>query len=291
MTRQSSPVKSDSPKVILITGCSSGFGLLTAARLAACGHQVTATVRNLTKAKDLNEEVQKRGGKIRVLELDVTKAETVRKTIEIIKKDYGRLDVLVNNAGFGIGGFFEDLTQVQIREQLETNFFGVQNVTREVLPFMREQKSGLIINMSSIAGLYALPGFGAYTASKWALEGFSESLYYELKPFGIRVCLIEPGTYNTTIFHQNKRYAENFSNPQSPYCELSQLLDKKVQDYVSKVKRDPADIARLLEKIINSRNPSFRNFPDLQGRAIYFLRRLLPFRLFSGILYRLLFWK
>ena len=276
-------------KVVVITGCSSGFGLLTAARLSSRGYSVFATMRNLNKKQALLDEVKKRGGKVELLQLDVTDVSSIKRAIDDIKKRANRIDVLINNAGYGVGGFFEDLTDEQIRAQLEVNFFGAQNVTREVIPLMRTQGSGKIINLSSIAGLYALPNFGAYNASKWALEGFSESLYYELKPFGIHVALIEPGTYNTTIFRENKRYAKNFDNPQSPYFILSRFLNKKVNDYVSKIRRDPEDIARLIENIINTENPALRNFPDLQSKTIYALRRLLPFRIYSGILQRGLF--
>jgi short-subunit dehydrogenase len=278
------------PKVILITGCSSGFGLRMAARLAALGHRIYATMRNLEKIKPLLNEVQKRGGEVRVLPLDVADTSTIKEAMTKIKSEARRIDVLINNAGFGVGGFFEDLTQDEIREQFEVNFFGVQNVTREVLPIMREQKEGKIISISSIAGVYGLPGFGAYSASKWALEGFLESLYYELKPFGIQVCVIEPGTYNTNIFHENRRYAKNFFNPQSPYRALAQFLDQRTMEYVEGITKDPEDIARLVEKIINSKNPPFRNIPDLQARLISCFHRVLPFRLFSKILTKILWY-
>ena len=272
------------PKVILITGCSSGFGLLTAARLSSRGHHVYATMRNLEKQKALLDEVKRRRGRISILPLDVTDESSIDKAIEIVDSECGCIDVLVNNAGYGVGGFFEDLTQEDIRAQMETNFFGVQNVTRRVIPFMRRQGKGTIINISSIAGLYALPAFGAYNASKWALEGFTESLSYELKLFGINVCMIEPGTFNTTIFHANKRYAKNFDNPQSPYYKLSQSLNKRVMDYVAAVKKEPENIARLVEKLIQMKSPPLRSFPDIESRLIYSFKRFLPFAVFSGVI-------
>ena len=280
---------SNHSKVILITGCSSGFGLLTAARLSSKGHIVFATMRNLEKKQPLLDEVRKRGGDVRLLRIDVTDIQSIREAVNTIKNEFGRINILVNNAGYGIGGFFEDLTEEEIRQQFDTNFFSVQNMIREVVPLMRERREGKIINISSIAGLYALPSFGAYNASKWALEGFSESLYYELKPFGIHVCLIEPGTYNTTIFHGNKRYAKNSSDANSPYYLLSQFLDQKVKAFVENTHRDPEDIARLVEKIIDSKNPPLRNMPDSQSKMIYCLKRILPFRIFSGILARGMF--
>ena len=277
-----SPV--ENKKVVLITGCSSGFGLLIAARLSATGHSVYATMRNLDKKQDLLDEVARRGSEVSVLQLDVTNTESIRTAVDTVKSQSGRIDVVVNNAGYGIGGFFEDLKEAEIRSQLETNFFGVQNVIREVVPLMRQHHSGLILNLSSMAGFYGMPAIGAYNASKWALEGFSESLYYELKPFGIHVSLIEPGLYKTKIFNENGRYAENFHNQQSPYYQASQFLFKRTMEHVDSDKKSPEDIAILAEKLINSPNPPLRNIPDTKSRILSILKRLLPFRVFSGMI-------
>ncbi len=276
-------VENSNKKNILITGCSSGFGLHIAARLAASGHNIFATMRDLSKQNDLAGEVSLRGGKIEILQLDVTNIISVKQAVFKMREKAGKIDVLVNNAGYGIGGFFEDLTQDEIRDQLETNFFGVQNVTREVLPFMREEKKGIIVNISSIAGLYALPCFGAYNASKWALEGFSESLLYELAPFNIKVCLIEPGVYKTKIFYENRRYAKGFFNTKSPYNNFSQAFQKSTNDHLKVTEKDPEEIAILVEKLINAKNPAFRNIPDSNSRFLYAMRRFLPFRLFSTL--------
>ncbi len=276
-------VKDQETKVILITGCSSGFGLRIAARLSTGLYHVVASMRNLQKKENLLGEVELRNGKIDLVCLDVTDVATIKDAIAKIKAQYGRLDVLINNAGYGIGGFFEDLTQDEIRAQMETNFFGVQNVIREALPLMRAQTQGLIINISSVSGLYALPCFGAYNASKWALEGFSESLFYELLPFGIRVCLIEPGLYKTKIFYENRKYASGFFNQESPYYKISQMLQKRTNDHIKSDDKNPEDIALLIEDIINNENPSFRNIPDMRSRVLYALRRFLPFSLFSWV--------
>ena len=276
------------PKVILITGTSSGFGLLTAARLSA-KHKVIATLRSLDKSGSLLSEVNHRQGVIDLLELDVTQKRSIESAVQYVAGKYGYLDVLVNNAGYGIGGYFEDLTEDEIRAQMETNFFGVQNMIRETLPLMRPRKQGKIINISSIAGLTASPCFGAYTASKWALEGFSESLYYELMPFGIHVALIEPGTYKTKIFQENAKYAKNFADPQSPYYYYSQHLKKKVMNFVNGCRKDPEMVARLVEKLIDDPYPHFRNIPDWESRIRLFLRKVLPFELHSYLTERLLF--
>ena len=298
-------MKNNSTKVVLITGTSSGFGMLTAARLAAGGHRVFATMRDLNKKETLLAEVKKRGGTVQILQLDVTKPDSIKLAVEKIVKQCGTIDILVNNAGYGIGGFFEDLTDEEIRRQFEVNFFGVQNVTRVVIPVMRDaflnsrpgtgieerraSHRAKIINISSIAGLHASPAFSAYNASKWALEAFSESLYYELKFFGIDVLLIEPGTYPTKIFYDNARYAKNFSNPESPYYSISQFLAKKVRSYVDSSRKDPETIARLVEKLIHARNPAFRNIPDIEARTLYYLRKIIPFRMYSWMVRKMLF--
>ena len=164
-------------KVILITGCSSGFGLLTAARLAASGHIVWATMRDLKGKGDLENELTKRNAQAVIRVLDVTQPANIKNVVDEIQQKHTAIDVLVNNAGYGVAGFFEDLTPGEIRSQMETNFFGVQDVCRQIIPLMRQRRSGKIINVSSIAGRIASPCLGAYNSSKWALEGFSESLY------------------------------------------------------------------------------------------------------------------
>lgn len=272
-----------SSKVILITGTSSGFGLLTAARLSHKGHNVIATMRNLNKKDSLVSEVNKRGGQIDALAVDVTNPESIKTAIEFIKEKYGYIDILINNAGYGIGGFFEDLSDDEFRAQMETNFFGVLNMTRAAIPLMRHRPSAKIINMSSTSGRFGTPALSAYVSSKFALEGFSESLHHELKQFGITVILIEPGVYKTKIFEENGRYAKNFDNKESPYYPISQQLKKRTFDFLKDNYKDPEDVASLIEKIISQNNPSFRHIPDIESKVLLGLKQILPFRLFSWI--------
>ena len=286
--------------VILITGCSSGFGMLFAARLAASGHIVYASMRNLDKKDDLLEEVNRRGGEVRLLRLDVTDDFTIEAAIEQIEKDVGRLDVLINNAGYGIAGFFEDLTEEEIREQMETNFFGVQKVTRRALPLLRktaansQSKGGVkIINISSVQGRSPMPGLGAYATSKFALEGFSESLYHELRPFGISVVLVEPGSYRTKIVKENGRVAERAGDPESPYTPYVRKFQNRIRQRLKTGKGmgDPEDVAKLVEKIVNKRNPRLRYLIGGQAKLRVFLRWLLPDHWFSFLLRKALFGK
>jgi short-subunit dehydrogenase len=278
----------DTQKVILVTGCSSGFGLLTAVRLASQGHFVWATMRDLSKKDSLEKALANHHAQAFIRELDVTKPATIKKVVDEIQQKHAHIDVLINNAGYGIAGFFEDLDEEQIRSQMETNFFGVQNACREVIPLMRQRRQGKIINISSIAGRIAVPCLGAYNASKWALEAFSESLYYELGLFGISVVLVEPGSYPTNIFTQNAHYARNFDNDQSPYFSISQRLKNISKNKIPKFKRNPEDIARLIEKIIHQSRPRLRYISDFSSWSRVMIQKILPPSITSRIFRRII---
>ncbi|MBF0531902.1 MAG: SDR family oxidoreductase [Candidatus Omnitrophica bacterium] len=276
-------------KTILITGTSSGFGLSAAVYLTSQGHQVIATMRDLNKQDALFAKLRqhKVSQPLKILPLDVTDHKSIADCQQQLDQAYGGLDVLINNAGFAIAGFFVDLTEKDIRDQMEVNFFGAQNVTRAMLPLLRARRAATIINISSISGLTAYPALGAYNASKWALEGYSESLYYELKPFGIRVALIEPGSYKTKIFYENAHYATHFNNPFSPYYQVSQDLKIFMHKHLKPNHRDPVEIAKLIEKIINHPNSGLRHIPDWQNRTLILLRKILPFSVYSSIVYQI----
>jgi len=282
---------SDQPRVILITGCSSGFGLLTAARLAAAGHRVHAAMRDLNKRGALDVELRARGGydNACVHQMDVADPVSVKKAVlEVVSRD-GVIDVLINNAGFGVGGFFEDLSDEDWRKQYDTNFFGVLNVTREVLPVMRPRRSGRIINISSVSAFSGSPAFGAYASSKWALEGFSESLYMELKPFNIDVILVEPGSYRTRIFTDNARYARDFHNESSPYFAMSRRLKEFVDGHVRSSRRDPEEVAKVIAGLAVAANPRFRNIIGIQSKLRCWLVRHVPFEFYAELVTRILF--
>ncbi len=280
---------STNQQIVLITGCSSGFGLLTAARLAAKGHFVYATMRDISKQQELLDEVAKRGGQVMVRCLDVTKPSTIDAVVGEIIEHHQHINVVINNAGFGLGGFFEDLSEDEIRAQMETNFFGVQAVTRAVIPHMRQRRKGRIINISSIAGLCSSPSLSAYNASKWALEGFSESLYHEMALFGVKVVLVEPGSYPTKIFADNSRYAKNFDNPQSPYYQLSQQLRHFVQTKMHQSPKDPDDVAKLIEHIVDLRNPKLRYISDAASTLRVIMGRLTPPSLYNYIFRKVIY--
>ncbi len=251
--------------------------------MAAQGHFVWATMRDLAKKQTLENELAKRKAQAFIRELDVTKPSTIKNVVEEIQKKHFHIDVLINNAGYGIAGFFEDLSEEEIRSQMEVNFFGAQNVCREVIPLMRKRLQGKIINISSIAGRVASPCLGAYNTSKWALEAFSESLYYELALFGISVVLVEPGSYPTNIFTRNAHYARNFDNAQSPYFSFSQKLKNTSQQSIRKLNRDPDDVARLIENIVNNPRPRLRYVSDFASASRVMAQKILPPSLTSRI--------
>lgn len=199
-------------KVALVTGSSSGIGLETALSLARDGYVTFASMRNLGKAGELEHAAKKENLEIEIIELDVDKEESIVSAIKKVIAKYGRLDVLVNNAGYGQFGCTEDVSVEDFRKQFETNFFSVVRIIQEVAPIMRKQNSGNIINISSVAGRIGLPGSTAYISSKFALEGLGECLRYELGQFGIKTTLIEPGVIKTNFFNSMK-ISESKSDP------------------------------------------------------------------------------
>ena len=191
-------------KVALVTGSSSGIGLETALALARDGFHTFASMRDIRKAVELEHAAKKENLPIDVIELDVDKEESIVSAIKKVVADKGRLDVLVNNAGYGQFGCIEDVSVDDFRKQFETNFFSIVRIIQEVSPIMRKQNSGIIVNISSVVGKIGLPGSSAYISTKFALEGLSECLRYELGQFGIKTTLIEPGVIKTNFFNSMK---------------------------------------------------------------------------------------
>ena len=191
-------------KVALVTGSSSGIGLETVLALARDGFHTFASMRDIGKAVELEHSAKKENLSIDVIELDVDKEESIVSAIKKVVTDCGRLDVLVNNAGYGQFGCTEDVSVDDFRKQFETNFFSIVRIIQEVCPIMRKQNSGIIVNISSVVGRMGLPVSPAYISTKFALEGLSECLRYELGQFGIKTTLIEPGVIKTNFFNSMK---------------------------------------------------------------------------------------
>lgn len=271
--------------LVLITGTSSGIGLSAAIECAAAGHRVIATMRNLDRRNALDEAAKARGVSISVEQLDVTADQVVTKIRELVLK-YGPFYGLVNNAGIAIGGAFEEQSEADVREQFETNVFGLMAVTRAVLPAMRAAQRGRIINVSSISGRVGLPLVSAYAATKHAVEGLSESLRWELEGFGIDVCLVEPGTFKTSIFFDNLRRGANIPNA-GPYTALSEIVEKLFLDEADKAPL-PDAVGRTIAGLLGETSPRFRTVIGTDARTLVTLRRMVPDRLFASGIRRLL---
>lgn len=266
----------------LITGTSSGFGLLTAITLARRGYKVIATMRDLSRKGELVRQAEQAGvlERIHLMTLDVTEESSVNSAVRTVIDLFGRVDVLVNNAGFAVGGFVEEVSMEEWRRQMETNFFGLIAVTKAVLPLMRAQREGLIINVSSVSGLTGFPGYAPYAASKFAVEGFSESLRQEMRSFGIRVVLVEPGSFRTPIWE--KGIAGIHSSEGSPYqTRLDEVL--RYSRRSAETAPDPREVAELIGRITAKRAPKLR-YPVGKGSRLLTLGKiLLPWKLLESI--------
>ena len=257
---------------VLITGCSSGFGLLTALQFARKGDTVFATMRNPAKASELEQAKEAEKLPIEIGQLDVTDEASVQNAVRKVIESAGRIDVLVNNAGIGHHGPVEETDDDEAREIFDTNFFGALRVMRAVLPKMREQGAGTIVNVSSLAGRVGPPFDGIYAASKFALEAASESLYYEVHPFGIRVLLIEPGGFETNIGDTRRiprRYTEG-----SPYMELDQRFEQAMTRLPTSGERgDPQVVAEAIYDAVHTEEPKLRYLVGKDAEMIGGLRR------------------
>ncbi len=279
--------RSPARRTALVTGCSSGFGLLTAVELARRGFRVYATMRDTRKRAALDRAAQEAGVSLPVLDLDVTRADSIAAAVGEVLGATGRIDVAVSNAGYGLGGFVEDLALDELREQFETNFFGAVAVSKAVLPAMRSQHGGRLIFVSSVNGFLGFPGLAAYCSSKFALEGFAESLRWEVLPEGIFVSLVEPGSFPTPIYGSNFRRATAATRPDSPYYERGRRLEALVMGNIARSKRDPRVVARAIARIATAPRPRLRYRVGIEAHLIGIARRLLPDRAFEEAMRRM----
>jgi NAD(P)-dependent dehydrogenase (short-subunit alcohol dehydrogenase family) len=253
------------PKVVLVTGASSGIGEAIAARLAKDGHRVFGTSR---KAPEAREGVE-------LLPLDVCSDASVQSCVERLLREVGRIDVLVNNAGYLLSGAIEEATLEEARAQLETNFFGVVRMVKAVLPGMRQARQGHIVTISSLAGLVPVPFWGFYNASKFAVEGYMESLRHELTPLGVRVAMVEPGAIRTPFYE----------NPQArampEYAPWRDRALKTMKQFGQKGP-GPGVVAEVVARLVANENPPLRSRVTLEATMFPLLRRLLPASAFEA---------
>ena len=242
--------------VAVVSGSSSGIGLQTSLTLARNGFLTYATMRNLKKAEIVNKLSDKEKISIKIIQLDVTDDKSVYDAIQTIISEAGRIDVLVNNAGHGLFGAFEDCSIEEIKDLYETNLFGLVRLTQAVLPTMRRQQYGRIINLSSGAGIFGFPGGSAYVSSKFAVEGLSESISYELEPFGIKVILVEPGFIETN-FGQAMVIAKRSQDPSSPYSQMMQKVAANSSSMADNA-APAALVADVILEAVTSKEPELR---------------------------------
>jgi NAD(P)-dependent dehydrogenase (short-subunit alcohol dehydrogenase family) len=264
-------------KIALITGSSSGFGLLTSIELAKAGFRVVATMRDPARRERLDQAAAAAsvGERIDVRALDVTRFDVLAGFVESVVRDYGRLDVLVNNAGFAVAGFAEDIQLEELRQQFETNFFGAVAMSKAVLPTMRQQRSGHIIQVSSIVGLHGSVTVSSYSASKHALEGWSESLRMELNALGIKVVLVEPGAFQTDIWTRGAVMGKAATKDSSPNFQRS----LRARERIGKIpKADPITVAKKIVEIAQNPNPKLRYIVGRDAKIQLAMKRVLPWK-------------
>lgn len=270
-------------RTAIVTGASSGFGLRIAVSLAKEGYHVVAGLRDPGRAGDLVQAADRAGvaERLDIVRLDVTEADAIEAAAAHAIGKYGRIDVLVNNAGYAVGGFIEEVPTAAWRAQMETNFFGLVAMTRAVLPAMREQGGGAIIQIGSVSGLLGFPGYGAYAASKFAVEGFSESLRHEMAPYGIRVALVEPGAYPTPIW--DKGFAGIHDSPASPHRQ-AMLAVLAYSRKAANTSADPQEVADLVVRIAGRRRLPLLRYPVGRGaKLLAFAGKLLPWRVIEAV--------
>jgi NAD(P)-dependent dehydrogenase (short-subunit alcohol dehydrogenase family) len=265
-------------KTVLITGCSSGIGEATAARLARNGWTVYATARRPETLTELAE------GGCRTLALDVTDESSMTEAVDSVVAETGRIDALVNNAGYSQSGASETLDLADVRRQFETNVFGLLRMSQLVLPTMRAQGSGRIVNISSMGGRLVFPGGGAYHATKYAVEAFSDAMRFEVRGFGVHVVLVEPGLITTNF--ENAALASMDLEDDGPYGHFNRKVASATSDaYSGPLRRlggPPAAVAKVIEKALTARRPRARYTVTPSARLSIGTRRLLPDRIWDA---------
>jgi NAD(P)-dependent dehydrogenase (short-subunit alcohol dehydrogenase family) len=275
-------------RIALITGASSGFGLLTSVTLAKRGWRVLATMRDVSR-KDKLEAAARQAGALERIEfhaLDVTNPEQVAAVAEMVGRREEPLQALVNNAGFAVPGLAEEVTDAELRDQFETNFFGAAAVTRALLPQMRRQGFGHVVMVSSISGRVGFPGVSSYVASKFALEGWTETLRSEMAAFGIKVVLVEPGSFETDIWTRNAKLTAKMQDSRSPNAERVARWRSRVERS-AKNRANPQKVADLIARILDNPDPRLRYVKGKDAKMALLMRRLLPAGAYERLIVKL----
>ena len=275
-----------SQKSVLITGASGGIGKVTAIYLARRGYHVIATSRDIARLDEIVSLARTESLDISPCQLDINDPEAIAEEVPRIISQAGKLDALVNNAGYGLWGCLEDLTIDEVKAQFETNLFAVLGLSKAALPHMRERGAGTIVNVGSVAGRIGSPGGGAYAASKFALEGLSKVMRMEVAQFGIRVVLIEPGLFRTG-FRRNQVMGEQVMDPGSPYYGYAQRILRN-SEIGQRLAADPIKVSRVIGKAMEARRPKQRYAVGLDARLGVLGEKLLPDGLLEYLVKRVL---
>lgn len=249
-------------RVAVVTGSSSGIGLETSLAFARNGFHTYATMRNLEDgSRHIMDIATKENLPLQPVQLDVNNDKSVKDAINRIVKEKGRIDIVINNAGYDLAGAIEEISYDDMKAQFETNFFGAVKVMKSVIPIMRNQRNGKIVNITSIGGRVAIPFHSIYHATKFALEGLSESIQYELEPFGIKIILIEPGTVRSDFWKNMKTAATKPSGSESttdlPYSQMKIKIAESLKQ-VAENGLHPSEVAKAILDATTSDNPDFR---------------------------------
>lgn len=268
---------------VVVTGSSTGLGLETALYLAGQGYKVYATVRNLDSRPAVLQAAEQRNVELEVVRLDVTDTASIESAITTIVDTTGGIFGLINNAGQGLRGCLEDLSEEEIRQGFEANVFGTIAVTKAVLPHMRAAGRGRIVTISSVGGRISSFGLSIYCGSKFAQEGIGEALALEVAPFGLQAILIEPGIINTTRWTVNRGTGQRAYDPASPYARLFQRSEKLADRRVEASRTQPIDVAKTVHKALTTKRPRMRYVVGRPAAAAIILKRYLPERLFERV--------
>ncbi len=270
--------------VVLVTGCRSGFGLGIAVEAARRGHVVYAGLRDPSTGDELKREAI--GLDVRPVALDVTDRGQIAAVVQQILAEQGRIDVLVNNAGRALGGPVETLDEDELRDLLDLNVLSPWALIQAVLPSMRAQGTGVILNMSSVSGLMAMPGLGAYAASKFALEGLTEALRHEVAPFGVRVFLVEPGPFKTEIWGRNRNLSRRALDPASPYAPFVKNLESVVMAVAQNRAEDPAIVEQYVVDLFEQKPRRLRHLLGKASRLRVWAKAWLPDPVLAAVIQR-----
>jgi short-subunit dehydrogenase len=277
-------------KVILITGASTGLGLATAKLLINNNYTLILTARERSLYR-FEQEGLKESSSIWIRKLDVTNHKERKNLIEEANNRLGGIDILINNAGISYRSVVEHVTEHERIEQLNINFLSAMELTRLVLPSMRKKRKGKIINISSVGGMMAMPTMSIYSSSKFALEGASESLWYEVKPWNINICLIQPGFINSNSFentHPTLLSKNSIEDQSDPYHQHYINMKGFIEKIMHKTTCTPEKVAKVILKTIKKKNPPLRVPGTFDAIFFYYLRRLIPRQLYHTILYKAL---